>query len=256
VGCRRGAFSSLPLFSAPYTGLQLVRTSVTTAGIRTTHGRRGVPLRTPSPLAKQDTNGTEHVSCPANARTRSSPSRWGEERGRCHAADCSVNGGASMVRRHSFPDMVSRHRDLRGAARRRAGRRCRGNARFPTPRGRVRWAARCPVDGPNRTPARFFRLPTRAAGAAVACCPPSRNWWSDARFPDWFPGWAYLGGSCRQRVSRKWPIQGRPGEPVLGLSAELSSGAEDGFLAREGRRGFRWLIGCRLLGCRCPDDQP
>ena|SRR6266487_5788795 len=69
--CRRPAFSSLPLFSAPRTGPQLVRTSVTTAGIRTTHGRRGVPLRTPSPLAKHDTNGTEHVSCPAIRRSRS-----------------------------------------------------------------------------------------------------------------------------------------------------------------------------------------
>ena len=62
--CRRPAFSSLPLFSAPRTGPQLVRTSVNYAGIRTTHGPRGAPRRTPSPLAEHDTNGTEHVSCP------------------------------------------------------------------------------------------------------------------------------------------------------------------------------------------------
>jgi hypothetical protein len=50
---------------------QFVPLSVTTAGIRTTHGRRGVPPRTPSPLAKHDTNGTEHVSCPAIGHSRS-----------------------------------------------------------------------------------------------------------------------------------------------------------------------------------------
>ena len=56
-----------------------------------------------------------------------------DEPGRCHGPDCSVNGDARVVRRRSFPDMVSRHSDLRGPVRRRAAWLCRGNARFPTP---------------------------------------------------------------------------------------------------------------------------
>ena len=42
------------------------------------------------------------------------------EPGRCHGPDCSANGHASLVRRRSFPDIVSRRCDLAGAVRRRA----------------------------------------------------------------------------------------------------------------------------------------
>lgn len=53
------------------------------------------------------------------------------EPGRCHGLDCSVNGYAILVRRHSFNDIVSRHCDLAGAVRRRTTRQCRGYGRFP-----------------------------------------------------------------------------------------------------------------------------
>ena len=36
-----------------------------------------------------------------------------------------------IVRRRSFPDIVSRRCDLAGAVRRRVGRRCRGNGHYP-----------------------------------------------------------------------------------------------------------------------------
>ena len=66
---------------------------------------------------------------------RSCPRRYpgrGAEPGCCHGPDCSANGYASLVRRRSFPDIVSRRCDLAGAVRRCAARRCRGNGRFST----------------------------------------------------------------------------------------------------------------------------
>jgi len=46
--------------------------------------------------------------------------------------DCSVNGQACLVRRRSFPDIVSRRRDLAWVVRRRAGRPCRVTVVSPT----------------------------------------------------------------------------------------------------------------------------
>lgn len=59
----RPAFSLLPLFRAPQTGPQIVRTSVTYCGHQNDTRPPRVRLRIPSLAAKRDTKGTEHGEC-------------------------------------------------------------------------------------------------------------------------------------------------------------------------------------------------